>query len=51
MIAFTSDLLPRYVYSQISPETSALDGYVAWSLSLSTFNDNNIIFDKTFILQ
>ncbi|XP_025191123.1 anoctamin-5-like [Melanaphis sacchari] len=34
MIAFTSDLLPRYVYSQISTEaSSSLDGYVAWSLS------------------
>ncbi|XP_026815958.1 anoctamin-5-like [Rhopalosiphum maidis] len=34
MIAFTSDLLPRYVYSQISTGTlSSLDGYVAWSLS------------------
>lgn len=38
MIAFTSDLLPRYIYTQISSEkSSSLDGYVAWALSASTY--------------
>lgn len=45
MIAFTSDLLPRYVYTHISSDTksssSSLEGYVAWTLSSSTLNINN----------
>lgn len=51
MIAFTSDLLPRYVYTQMSLNTSSsLDGYIAWSLSSSMYIVNDIAIIGGYIL-